>query len=123
MSEPNEEAWKDQYSGRERVRMVVEILDEPETVSAIADRADVVWATADSELETLVDENKAVEHTVDGQKNTLQTLFKYLLTKYLTSSIITLVRSSNRLLLNTPLRLNRYGRNTRSRLFPNCATS
>ncbi|WP_241988324.1 MULTISPECIES: ArsR family transcriptional regulator [unclassified Halorubrum] len=67
MSEPNEEAWKDQYSGRERVRMVVETLDEPETVTAIADRADVAWATADSELETLVAENRAEEHTVDGQ--------------------------------------------------------
>jgi predicted transcriptional regulator len=67
MSEPNEEAWKDQYSGRERVRMVVETLDEPETVTTIADRADVAWATADSELENLVAENKAEEHTVDGQ--------------------------------------------------------
>jgi len=67
MSEPNEEAWKDQYSGRERVRIVVETLDEPETVTAIADRADVAWATADSELETLVAENRAEEHTVDGQ--------------------------------------------------------
>ena len=67
MSESNEEAWKEQYSGRERVRMVVETLDEPETVTAIADRADVAWATADSELETLLAENKAEEHTVDGQ--------------------------------------------------------
>jgi len=47
--------------------MVVEILDEPETVTSIADRADVAWATADSELETLVAENKAKEHTVDSQ--------------------------------------------------------
>ena len=67
MSEPDEEAWKTQYSGRERVRIVIELLDEPETVTAIADRADVAWATADSELETLVAENKAEEHTVDGQ--------------------------------------------------------
>lgn len=67
MNKPNEEAWKDRYSGRERVRMVVETLDEPETVTSIADRADVAWATADSELETLVAENKAEEHTVDGQ--------------------------------------------------------
>ncbi|WP_238992737.1 DUF7342 family protein [Halorubrum distributum] len=67
MNKPNEDAWKDQYSGRERVRMVVETLDEPETVTTIADRADVAWATADSELETLVAENKAEEHTVDGQ--------------------------------------------------------
>lgn len=67
MSGPDEEAWKTQYSGRERVRIVIELLDEPETVTAIADRADVAWATADSELETLVAENKAEEHTVDGQ--------------------------------------------------------
>lgn len=67
MSEPYEEAWKDQYSGRERVRMIVETLDEPETVTTIADRADVAWATADSELETLVAGNKAEEHTIDGQ--------------------------------------------------------
>ena len=67
MSEPYEEAWKDQYNGRERVRMVVETLDEPETVTSIADRADVAWATADSELETLVAGNEAEEHTVDGQ--------------------------------------------------------
>ncbi len=67
MSESYEEAWKDQYSGRERVRMIVETLDEPETVTTIADRADVAWATADSELETLVAGNKAEEHTIDGQ--------------------------------------------------------
>jgi len=67
MSEPNIEAWKQEYSGRERVRMVVEILDEPKTVTAIADRADVAWATADSELEALVAGNKAEEHTADGQ--------------------------------------------------------
>lgn len=67
MSEPDEEAWKTQYSGRERVRIVIELLDEPETVTAIADRSDVAWATADSELETLVAENKAEEHTIDGQ--------------------------------------------------------
>ncbi|MFY4816378.1 DUF7342 family protein [Haloarcula sp. AONF1] len=83
MSEPNEEAWKDQYSGRERVRMVVETLDEPKTVTTIADRADVAWATADSELETLVAENKAEEHTVDGQTkyapNPVQTLIEEVL--------------------------------------------
>ncbi|GAB3693819.1 DUF7342 family protein [Halorubrum pallidum] len=67
MGEPNEEAWKEEYSGRERVRVVVETLGEPETVTAIADRADVAWATADSELENLMAENKAEEHTVDGQ--------------------------------------------------------
>lgn len=67
MTEPHENAWKKEYSGRERVRMVVEILDEPKTATAISDRADVAWATADSELDILVAENKAQKHTVDGQ--------------------------------------------------------
>lgn len=68
MREPNEAAWKDQYSGRERVRIVVETLDEPESITSIADRADVARATADSELETLIAENKAEEYTVDRQR-------------------------------------------------------
>lgn len=67
MTERNSEAWKEEYSGRERVRMVVEILSEPATVSEIADRADVAWGTADSELENLLAEKKAQEHTVDGK--------------------------------------------------------
>jgi len=66
MTEPNVEAWKDEYSGRERVRMVVELLDEPATVSDIADRADVAWGTADSELENLLAEKKVQEYTDDG---------------------------------------------------------
>jgi predicted transcriptional regulator len=67
MTEPNVEAWKEEYSGRERVRMVVEILSEPATISEIADRADVAWGTADSEIENLLAENKVQEHTVNGK--------------------------------------------------------
>jgi len=67
MMEPDTEAWKEEYSGRERVRMVVEILDAPATVTDIADRADVAWGTADSELENLLAENRVQEHTVDGK--------------------------------------------------------
>ena len=61
------EAWTEQYSGRERVRMVVETLAEPASIAAIAQEADVAWGTANSEIETLVAENKAQSHTVDGQ--------------------------------------------------------
>lgn len=67
MGEPDTEAWTDNTNGRERVRMVVETLDEPATVSAIAKEADVAWATADSELERLVAENLASEHERDDQ--------------------------------------------------------
>lgn len=68
MSDPDAEAWKDATSGRERVRAVVEILEEPASVSEIAERADVAWATADSELERLVAENRATERDVDGSR-------------------------------------------------------
>lgn len=68
MTDPDAEAWNDATSGRERVRAVVEILDEPATVSEIAERADVAWATADSELDRLVAENRATERDVDGSR-------------------------------------------------------
>lgn len=67
MTEPDPEAWKARTSGRERVRMVVETLSEPATVSAVADEADVAWATANSELDRLLDENQ-VEAYEDGSK-------------------------------------------------------
>lgn len=67
MPQPNQ--WKQEYSGRDRVQMVVETLDEPATVTQIADEANVAWGTADSELERLQAENRVREHTVDG--NTL----------------------------------------------------
>jgi len=62
MTEPDPEAWKATTSGRERVRMVVETLEEPASVSAIADEADVAWATANSELERLLEENQVEAH-------------------------------------------------------------
>lgn len=67
MPQPDPEAWTETTSGRERVRMVVETLDDPATVSEIADRASVAWGTADSELDRLVAENQVRERDVDGQ--------------------------------------------------------
>jgi Mn-dependent DtxR family transcriptional regulator len=53
-------------SGRERVRHVVELLDEPTPVQEIADRADVSRATADDELQRLKSDDWVTETTVDG---------------------------------------------------------
>lgn len=66
MTKPNPERWTQEYSGRDRVRMVIETLDEPATVTHIADEADVAWGTADSELDRLLAENRVQKHTVDG---------------------------------------------------------
>jgi sugar-specific transcriptional regulator TrmB len=55
-------------SGRERVRHVVELLDEPTPVQEIADRADVSRTTADDELERLESDDWVTETTVDGTK-------------------------------------------------------
>ncbi|WP_254831376.1 DUF7342 family protein [Haloglomus salinum] len=55
-------------SGRERVRHVVELLDEPVPVQEIADRADVSRATADDELQRLQSDDWVTETTVDGAK-------------------------------------------------------
>lgn len=83
MTGPNTDAWKNEFSGRERVRMVVENLDEPATVTEIADRADVAWGTADSELDNLLAGKTVQEHTVDGKTtyapNPVQMLFDELL--------------------------------------------
>jgi len=54
-------------SGRERVRHVVELLDEPTPVQEIADRADVSRTTAD-ELQRLQSDDWITETTVDGTK-------------------------------------------------------
>lgn len=67
MSEPNPEAWEENTTGRERVRMVVELLEEPATVTEISDEADVAWDTADSELDRMMAENLVDEYDVDGQ--------------------------------------------------------
>ncbi|RQG87123.1 ArsR family transcriptional regulator [Natrarchaeobius halalkaliphilus] len=55
-------------SGRERVRHVVELLEEPTPVQEIADRADVSRATADDELQQLKSDDWVTETTVDGTK-------------------------------------------------------
>lgn len=67
MSEPDPAAWEENTTGRERVRMVVELLEEPATVTEIADEADVAWETADSELERMTGENQATEYEDDRQ--------------------------------------------------------
>jgi len=63
-----EDTWKDETNGRERVRYVVELLDEPTTVQEIADRAEVSRTTADDELERLESDDWVRETTVDGKK-------------------------------------------------------
>jgi hypothetical protein len=83
MTGPNPQHWKREYSGRTRVRMVVETLDEPATVTQIADTADVAWGTADSELDHLLAENRVQEHTIEGNTmyapNPVQLLFDEIL--------------------------------------------
>ena len=66
MAESNPESWTETMSGRERVRHVVELLDEPTPVQEIADRADVSRATADDELQRLQSDDWVTETTVDG---------------------------------------------------------
>lgn len=82
--DPDPEAWKEHTSGRDRVRMVVETLDEPASVTRIAERADVAWGTADSELERLQAERRVRERTVDGktayEPNPVQLLLDEILT-------------------------------------------
>lgn len=55
-------------SGRERVRHVVELLEEPTPVQEIADRAEVSRTTADDELQRLKSDDWVTETTVDGTK-------------------------------------------------------
>lgn len=82
MTEPDTETWKAEFSGRERVRMVIETLEEPSTVAEVADRADVAWGTADSELDRLLAERKVRKDTTDGRTvfspNPVQMLFEEL---------------------------------------------
>ncbi|WP_206335504.1 ArsR family transcriptional regulator [Natronolimnobius sp. AArcel1] len=59
-------SWKEKTSGRERVRMVVETLDEPTTINTIAEQAEVAWETANSEVKRLKTENKVRERD-DGR--------------------------------------------------------
>jgi hypothetical protein len=68
MAESNPGSWTESMSGRERVRHVVELLDEPTPVQKIADRADVSRTTADDELQRLQSDDWVTETTVDGTK-------------------------------------------------------
>ncbi len=68
MVEPNSGSWTESMSGRERVRRVIESLEEPTPVQEIADRADVSRATADDELKRLESDDWVTETTVDGTK-------------------------------------------------------
>ena len=68
MAESNQGTWTESMSGRERVRHVVELLDEPTPVQEIADQADVSRATADDELQQLQSDDWVTETTVDGTK-------------------------------------------------------
>jgi predicted transcriptional regulator len=62
------ESWKQEASGRELVRYVVELLDESKSVEKIAEEAEVSRATADDELERLESDDWVKETTVDGKK-------------------------------------------------------
>jgi len=68
MADSNPGSWTESMSGRERVRHVVELLDEPTPVQKIADQADVSRATADDELQRLQSDDWVTETTVDGTK-------------------------------------------------------
>lgn len=68
MAESNHGSWTATSSGRERVRYVVEMLEEPTPVQKIADRADVSRATADDELQRLASDDWVTETTIDGTK-------------------------------------------------------
>lgn len=68
MTDSNAGSWSERLSGRERVRHVVELLEEPTPVQEIADRADVSRATADDELQRLQSDDWVTETTIDGTK-------------------------------------------------------
>jgi Mn-dependent DtxR family transcriptional regulator len=68
MAESNPGSWTETMSGRERVRHVVELLDEPTPVQEIADRAEVSRTTADDELQRLQSDDWVTETAVDGTK-------------------------------------------------------
>lgn len=55
------DAWLEHTNERDRIRMVVAILDEPTTVDRIAERADVSYETAENESERLQAENRVLE--------------------------------------------------------------
>ncbi len=55
-------------SGRERVRHVVELLEEPTPIQEIADQAAVSRPTADDELQRLASDDWVTETTINGRK-------------------------------------------------------
>jgi Mn-dependent DtxR family transcriptional regulator len=67
-AESNPGSWTESMSGRERIRHVIEFLEEPTPVQEIADRAEVSRATADDELQRLKSDDWVTETTVDGTK-------------------------------------------------------
>lgn len=69
MNSPESGLWTETTTGRERVRMVVETLTEPATVTAIANSAKVSWGTANSELKRMKAENWVLE--VETNENTV----------------------------------------------------
>jgi hypothetical protein len=68
MTESNPGSWRETMSGRERVRHVVELLEEPTPIQEIADRAEVSRTTADDELQRLASDDWVTETTIDGTK-------------------------------------------------------
>ncbi len=68
MSKPEPGSWKESMSGRERVRYVVELLEEPTTVQEIANEADVSRTTAHDELRRLESDDWVLKTTVDGKQ-------------------------------------------------------
>jgi len=66
MAESNPGSWTESMSGRERIRHVVELLDDPTPVQEIAHRAEVSRATAVDELQRLESDDWVTETTVDG---------------------------------------------------------
>lgn len=58
---PQPETWKEHTTGRERVRMVMDTLDEPASINTIAEQAAVAWETANSEVQRLEAENRVRE--------------------------------------------------------------
>jgi DNA-binding transcriptional regulator GbsR (MarR family) len=68
MTDSDPPSWRESMSGRERIRRVVELLDEPTPVQEIADQAGVSRTTADDELQRLQSDDWVTETTVDGAK-------------------------------------------------------
>ncbi|CAI50398.1 HTH domain protein [Natronomonas pharaonis DSM 2160] len=68
MGDASHGPWTNTMSGRERVREVVETLNEATAVQEIADQAAVSRATADDELQRLEDDDWVIETTIDGTK-------------------------------------------------------